>query len=47
MKVNSRILTFLPKARYVVTKTGVKSIAFDTVFGRQMIANLSKEKAYG
>ena len=44
MKIHSNILTFLPNARIVVTKTGVKTFGTDTVSGSRVSVNISRQQ---
>ena len=46
MKINNRLLLIVPKARYIVDKSGVKTIFFDSIARQYMILNLAKQVSY-
>ena len=46
MKMNSRLLTSMPNARYIVTNRGVKAIGTDVLSGACVQLNISKRRAF-
>ena len=48
MKITkTNLLFYRPNARYVVTPSGVKVFSFDNVSNRNIILNITKQRAIG